>query len=73
MIRDEYEPATMKLDVWQKDLDLISEFATKYGVTTPLFSASSALYESALADGRGQQDTAAVCSVIRDMVDRESG
>ena len=67
MIRDEYEPATMKLDVWQKDLDLIREFAEKYGVTTPLFSASAGLYESAIADGRGHQDTAAVCSVLRSM------
>ena len=68
MIRDEYEPATMKLDVWQKDLDLIREFAEKYGVTTPLFSASAKLYQSAIEDGRGQQDTAAVCSVLRSMV-----
>ncbi len=68
MVRDEYEPATMKLDVWQKDLDLISEFAERYGVTTPLFSASANLYQSAVADGRGHQDTAAVCSVLRNMV-----
>ena len=68
MVRDEYEPATMKLDVWQKDLDLIREFAEQHGVTTPLFSASTALYRSALAEGRGKQDTAAVCSVLRGMV-----
>ena len=68
MVRDEYEPATMKLDVWQKDLTLIREFAEQYGVTTPLFSASTKLYQSAVADGRGHQDTAAVCSVLRSMV-----
>ena len=67
MVRDEYEPATMKLDVWQKDLDLIREFAEQHGVTTPLFSASTDLYRSALAEGRGKQDTAAVCSVLRGM------
>ena len=67
MVRDEYEPATMKLEVWQKDLDLIREFAEQHGVTTPLFSASTGLYQSAVADGRGKQDTAAVCSVLRGM------
>ena len=73
MIRDEYEPATMKLDVWQKDLDLIRGFAEEYGIATPLFSASAKLYQSALADGRGQQDTAAVCSVLRNMASSDTG
>ncbi len=64
MARRSFEPATMKLDVWQKDMALIAEFARQEGVPTPLFDATAPLYEEALADGRGHQDTAAVYSVL---------
>ena len=65
MISGQYEPPTMKLDVWQKDLQLIADFAAECQVITPLFSASASLYETAVADGRGHQDTAAVCTVLQ--------
>ena len=67
MISGSYEPPTMKLDVWQKDLRLIADFATNCGVVTPLFSASASLYEAAVANGRGHQDTAAVFTVLEDL------
>jgi putative dehydrogenase len=72
MISGQYEPATMKLDVWQKDLQLITQFAEDCGVTTPLFSAGTALYEAAVAGGRGQQDTAAVCAVLQEMANSQT-
>ena len=65
MVAGQYEPATMKLDVWQKDMALIDEFARAAGVETPLFSAAAPLYDAAIAAGFGQQDTAAVCAVLQ--------
>jgi 3-hydroxyisobutyrate dehydrogenase-like beta-hydroxyacid dehydrogenase len=64
MVRQSFEPATMKLDVWQKDMALIAEFAREEGVATPLFDATAPLYAAALAEGRGQQDTAAVYAIL---------
>jgi len=60
MARDAYEPATMKLDVWAKDLSLIEAFARHEGARTPLFDATLPLYAAALQAGLGKQDTAAV-------------
>ena len=60
MARRHYEPATMKLDVWLKDLGLIENFATEVGAQTPLFATTVPLYTGASAMGFAQQDTAAV-------------
>ena len=60
MVEEAYEPATMKLDIWQKDMALIKAFAQKTGATTPLFDATTPLYELANELGLGEQDTAAV-------------
>ena len=60
MARGVYEPATMKLDVWQKDMRLIKEFAQETGAATPLFDATIPLYLAAIAEGHGRMDTAAV-------------
>jgi 3-hydroxyisobutyrate dehydrogenase-like beta-hydroxyacid dehydrogenase len=56
----------MKLEIWQKDMKLIREFAESLGVDTPLFSASAPIYDTAVATGRGKQDTAAVFEVLRE-------
>jgi putative dehydrogenase len=62
-----YEPATMKIDIWQKDMALIAEFAAKLGVAAPLFAASAPLYSAAIGQGLGLQDTGAVCAVLEQM------
>jgi L-threonate 2-dehydrogenase len=67
MARDCYEPATMKLKLFQKDLDVIGGFATRMGVPTPTFSATGPIYAAAQSMGYGMQDTAAVCAVIEKM------
>ena len=67
MIADNYEPATMKVEIWQKDMKIISEFATALDCPTPLLNASAAIYTAAMAQGRGEQDTAAVCAVLAEM------
>ena len=60
MVDEAYEPATMKLDVWQKDMALIKDFAQQANANTPLFDTTAPLYELAIKLGLGEQDTAAV-------------
>ena len=67
MVRGEYEPATMKVDIWQKDMRIIAEFAARLDCPTPLLAASAGYYSAAMAQGRGGEDTAAVCAVLEDM------
>jgi len=67
MLEDRYDEATMKCDVYQKDIDIIGEFAGSLRCPTPLFDASRGLYSAALAQGRDKQDTAAVCAVLKEL------
>ncbi|HYD56999.1 MAG TPA: NAD-binding protein, partial [Burkholderiales bacterium] len=64
MVAGRYDEATMKVEVWQKDMKIIGEFAAKLGVATPLFNASGAIYNAAMAQGFGKSDTASVCAVL---------
>ncbi len=65
MVEEIYTPATMKLDVWKKDMALIHDFITQVGASTPLFEATKPLYETANEMGFGDQDTAAVLEVFK--------
>ena len=67
MVADHYEPATMKIDVWQKDMKIIADFAASMSSPTPLLEACAPIYTAAVAQGRGHQDTAAVCAVLADL------
>jgi putative dehydrogenase len=67
MAKNRYNPATMKISVWQKDMAIIGAFAKTIGSPTPLFDATGPLYDRALADGHGAEDTAAVCAVLERM------
>ena len=67
MVAGEYREATMKNELWQKDMKIIGEFAASLGVPTPLFNASAALYNAAMAQGYAKEDTAAVCAVLEAM------
>jgi putative dehydrogenase len=64
MVAGRYDEATMKVEVWQKDMKIIGEYATKLGVPTPLFSACAPIYTAAMAQGFEKQDTASVCAVL---------
>jgi 3-hydroxyisobutyrate dehydrogenase-like beta-hydroxyacid dehydrogenase len=57
----------MKVDVWQKDMAVIGEFAKSLGVATPLFAATVPVYNAAIGLGHGGDDTAAVCAVLEQM------
>lgn len=68
LIDDRYLPVeTMPLDLWRKDMSVISEFAATLACPTPMFSATVPLFNAAVASGFGQHDTAAVCAVIEQM------
>jgi len=65
MVERVYEPATMKLSTWQKDMAIIAEFADEVGCATPLFTSTQPVYAAAMAMGLGDQDTAAVFEVLK--------
>jgi 3-hydroxyisobutyrate dehydrogenase-like beta-hydroxyacid dehydrogenase len=67
MVKGRYDDPTMKISVWQKDMDVIGSFAQTLGVPTPLFSATLPIYAAAMATGYGEQDTAAACAVLEAM------
>jgi 3-hydroxyisobutyrate dehydrogenase-like beta-hydroxyacid dehydrogenase len=67
MVAGKYDKATMKVDMHQKDINIISEFAQKLNCPTPMLSAAAQIYTAALAKGRAKQDTASVCAVLEEM------
>ena len=64
MIERRYEPATMKIGVWQKDMAVIGEAARAVDCPTPLFDTCAAIYTAAAARGLGELDTAAAAEVL---------
>jgi L-threonate 2-dehydrogenase len=65
MVDGVYEPATMKVSTWRKDMAIIAEFADDIGCATPLFTLTQPVYAKAVAMGLGDQDTAAVFEVLK--------
>ena len=67
MVEGNYAPPTMKIDIWQKDMAVIADYAASLGVETPLFTSSIPVYNAAQTEGHGGEDTAAVCAVLERM------
>lgn len=65
MVERTYEPATMKVSTWKKDMAIIAEFADDVGCDTPLFTLTQPVYTEAMAMGLGDQDTASVFEVLK--------
>ena len=65
MIRRSYLPATMKVDVYQKDIAIIRAFAARLRCPTPLFTLSTRFYDAAMKRGYAKMDTAAVHAILR--------
>jgi putative dehydrogenase len=65
MVEGVYEPATMKVSIWKKDMAIIAEFADDVGCATPLFTLTQPVYAEAMAMGLGEKDTAAVFEVLK--------
>jgi L-threonate 2-dehydrogenase len=68
MVEGVYEPATMKVSTWKKDMAIIAEFADEVGCITPLFTLTQPVYTQAMAMGLGDQDTAAVFEVLKETI-----
>jgi L-threonate 2-dehydrogenase len=67
MVKGNYKNVTMKIDVWDKDMQVIGDYARKIKAPTPMFNASKPVYLKAMVSGFGTQDTAAVCAVLEKM------
>jgi len=65
MAKRSYEPATMRISTWKKDMAIIAEFASELGCETPLFTTTQPVYAQAMVMGLGNQDTAAVFEVLK--------
>jgi 3-hydroxyisobutyrate dehydrogenase-like beta-hydroxyacid dehydrogenase len=65
MAEGRYEPATMRLSTWKKDMEIIEDFARSLDCPVPLFRETAPLYTRALGMGLGEQDTAAVFEVLK--------
>lgn len=64
MVDQNYKPATMKVEVWQKDMQVIGDMAKSVDCPVPLFTTCAPIYTTAMAQGLSQQDTASVCEVL---------
>lgn len=67
MARRRYRPPTMKVEVWQKDMQVIGDMAKSVDCPMPLFTACAPLYSAAMAQGYSQSDTASVHEVLARM------
>ncbi len=73
MVEGVYEPATMKVSIWKKDMAVIAEFADEVGCETPLFTLTQPVYTQAMAMGLGEQDTASVFEVLKKTIVKTPG
>jgi L-threonate 2-dehydrogenase len=64
MVADEYDEPSARMSLFMKDVNTIDEFARSVGAALPLFSASIPVYTEAMAQGRADQDPAAVHAVL---------
>ena len=67
MVKGRYDGPGIAVGLFQKDMKIIGEFAARIGAPTSLFNASAAIYNAAMAQGHGGDDTAAVCAVLESM------
>ena len=64
MVERKYTPPTMKIEVWQKDMQVIGDMAKSVNCPTPLFSACVPIYNAAMAQGLALEDTASTAEVL---------
>jgi putative dehydrogenase len=64
MVSGVYEPATMRVSTWKKDMAIIGAFADELDCPTPLFNLTQPIYAEAMEMGLGDEDTASVFKVM---------
>jgi len=67
MVERKYSPPTMKVEVWQKDMEVIGQMAKSVNCPTPLFQTAASIYTAAMAQGLSQEDTASTAEVFAKM------
>jgi 3-hydroxyisobutyrate dehydrogenase-like beta-hydroxyacid dehydrogenase len=67
MAKRQFTPPTMKVQVWQKDMQVIGDMAKSVDCPTPLFTACVPIYNAAMAQGLAGEDTASVAEVLGSM------
>jgi 3-hydroxyisobutyrate dehydrogenase-like beta-hydroxyacid dehydrogenase len=65
MLDGAYGEASMQVQTFAKDLDIISGFARELVCPTPLFGTAAQVHLAALAQGHANDDTASVFAVLR--------
>lgn len=73
MVARTYTTPMMKVDVFRKDLDIITGFIRQCSCPAPLFNTSVPYFTAAAAQKMGGYDTAAVISVLRQMAGLSDG
>ena len=64
MVTRGWDDATMKVEVWQKDMTIIDNALRALNLPSPLFAACIPIYHAAMAQGHALHDTAAVYAVL---------
>ncbi len=67
MVAKTYSTPMIKIDTFQKDLDIIAAFARQSKCPVPLFNSTIPWFTAAGAQGMGGYDNAAVISILRQM------
>lgn len=67
MVERKYTPPTMKVEVWQKDMEIIGQMAKSVDCPTPMFQTAASIYTAAMAQGLSQEDTASTAEVFAKM------
>ena len=63
----------MKIDIWEKDLDIVGNYIDQVCVKAPLFAAAKERYQKGLLNGLATEVTAPVCQVREDMAGFKRG
>jgi len=64
MVKGRYDEVTATSATHLKDISVISQFAVDLSFPMPMFNLASQYYHAAVGQGRGNQDTGAVCAVV---------
>lgn len=64
MVKGDYREVTATSNTHLKDIDIIGSYAVSLSFPMPLFNLASQYYHAAVGQGRGNQDTGAVCAVV---------
>ena len=67
MVDNVFVPPTMKVQVWQKDMQVIGDAAKANNCPTPIFNACASIYTAAMAQGLALEDSASVGKVYAEL------